>query len=944
MSGGERLAQLFAEAEALPPADRASLVAALRAEDGDLAEDLASLLAASSVVGSLIDGSPWQALGEEPPDELRSVPAAIGPYRIVRPLGSGGMGSVFLAHQRGDGFERQVAIKVLDRPAAGEARLRRFREEARILAGLEHPNIARFYDAGRGEDGGLYLVLEYVEGRDLLTHVRAAGLGLRQRVELFLQVVDAVAFAHRRLVVHRDLKPGNVLVDADGRARLLDFGISKILDDENSGEATRTDFRALTPAYASPEQLRGERAGAASDVYSLGVMLYELLAGERPFAATADPAAFVRAVLEDDPDAPSTAARRAATTGSRRNASHEATTATAGQPRVDRDLDAICLKALRREPADRYASAAELADDLRRHLDGRPVAARRGGRRYRLAKLLQRRRAWLATAAALTVAVAALVVAVEARWRVERAARPAPPPEPRPFPFSKIPAVPIEQLEKGFAAAPDNVEAGAGLAIGLVYADRLDEAALVLARMRQVPGREHDPLCDYVDGSISQHRDQPQRALVLFTRARDGALSTGRGELVGRTRASRGRMLAILGQHAEGEREMELALADFEGAGDALPAAQVLNNLAIESLQRGDYVRGEKRLERSLARFREAGSEGAVVLRNLAEVSLRRGRPDAAERWARESIRIAKLERPQQRRRLWVLGEAMAEQGRAAEATAILDEAIGYMRDAGDWPELAYALLVRGRVEVGAGRLDQVGALVHELEDAARSSGDRVTLTAAKLLRGWQAAARGDADAARRELAEARRLQLEENEPVLAALTNVDRALVELAADDREAALRILDDPSTDAGIGSSAGVLAEVLRFRIDAESGRLDAARRRLAALGDADAAAPDLRRRLAFLRARAALAAGEGRLDDARRDLAAAIAAAAAAERRVDELRLRLDLGALELAADDRSAARAVVDGAGEEAARRGLTGIAARARSLAEASAANVGASR
>jgi len=924
---GEDLPDLFARALTLDAAGRRSLLAELAAVDAATARHLERMLEATG--GSSVLDRPLHVLAAElaqpktaAPD---AVPERVGPYRILRELGRGGMGRVFLAEEETADFRRTLALKVIDRPLASEDEIRRFRDEVRILASLEHPGIARFLAGGRSPEGVWFLALEYVEGEDLISYAVRGALDVRARIELLLAVVEPVQYAHEHGVVHRDLKPSHLLVGRDGRPRLLDFGISKLLA-PGGGESltlTRTGMRALTPAYASPEQFRGERATFASDVYSLGVVLYELLAGRRPFGGEhGTPAELARAVLETDPEPPSTAARRASADPRRPGRSGGPAPSASHGGRFDRDLDAICLKALRKEPGERYHSAAALGDDLRNFLAGRAVEARRGGLRYRAGRFLRRERTRLLTGGAIVAALTAFALAIASSREAARL-RPAPAPEPRPFPFSQVTALPIEDLEKRFAGAPTDVEAGAGLAIRLVYDDRLDEAGLVLARMRQIPGRERDPLCDYIDGFLSQHRDQPQRALALFTRARDAALSMGRGELVGRTRASRGRMLVILGQHAEGEREMELALADFEKAGDALPAAQVLNNLAIQSLQRGEYVRGERRLERALANFRKAGADGVIVLRNLSEVSLRRGRPDAAERWARESIRISKNERPNQRRLLWVLGEALAEQGRVAEAAALLDEAIGYLREAADWPDLAYALLVRGRVEVAAARFDQVEALTHELEEAARSSGDRVTLTAAKLLRGWQAAARGDADAARRELAEAHRLQIAENEPVLAALTNVDRALVELAAGDRAAALRILDDASTNAGIGSSAGTLAEELRTRIDAESGRLGAARRRLAALGDADAAAPDLRRRLTFLRARAALAAGEGRLDEARRDLTAAADAARAGDRVVDEIELRLAA-----AEPDGERGREVRLRWASEARRLGLLGLARR----------------
>jgi len=599
---------------------------------------------------------------------------------------------------------------------------------------------------------------------------------------------------------------------------------------------------------------------------------------------------------------------------------------------LDRDLDAICLKALRKEPGERYASAETFADDLRRFLAGRPVQARRGGVRYRAGRFVRRERARLMTGAALVLALLGFALALRSSREAERL-RPPPPVAPRPFPFGDVTSQPVEHWQEGFAAAPESTPAGAALALALVYDDRLEEAALVLARMRQIPGRQSDPLNDYVDAVIAHHSEQPQRALVLFTRARDGALQTRRGEIVAKARAGRGRILSVLGRHQEGEREMELALAGFVRAGDALAAAQVLNNLAIEALQRGDYARGERRLELALGRFHAAGASGAIVLRNLAEVALRRGWPDRAERWAREALQLeAGGERRQQGRRLWVLGEALAEQGRTAEAIAVLDEAIGYLRDNDDRPDLANALLVRGRIEVAAARFERIDEMVAEVESGARASGDPSLLVAARLLRGGEAATRGDSVRARRDLAAGRRLLAEQNEPVLAASTDVDRALVELEAGDLGSAVGILDDPTVRAGTGSLAGVLAEAVRARIDAESGRLDGARKRLAALGETEARAPSLRRRLAFLRARAALASGERRFDAARRDLAAGAEAAHASDRVADEIAFRLAAAELDAEGGREERLRLAA-----EARARGLGGLARRGELLRPASA-------
>ena len=392
-SSDPRLPDLFARASELEGDARAAWLADLRRAEPGLARDIEELLASAAAGERRFETPAWdlETGGGEPGGA--APPASVGPFRIVREIGRGGMGRVFLAEQETENFRRKVALKILDRPGAGNQGSRRFREEARILAALEHPGIARCYDAGWTE-GRWYLALEYVEGVHLLAFAARRGLDTRQRVELFLQVLDAVDFAHRRLVVHRDLKPGNILVDAGGAAKLLDFGISKMLDPET--DPTHTETRAFTPAYASPEQLRGERATVASDVYSLGVVLYELLAGRRPFERGAE---------ESDPRPPSTAARRMVADGAR------VATTTLWRD-LTGDLDAITLKALRGVAESRYASAAAFAADLRRWLDGKPVEAHRGGHRYRMAKFARRHRVPVLSAALAILALAAGVTGI----------------------------------------------------------------------------------------------------------------------------------------------------------------------------------------------------------------------------------------------------------------------------------------------------------------------------------------------------------------------------------------------------------------------------------------------------------------------------------------------------------------------------------------------------
>ena len=333
----------------------------------------------------------------------------VGPYRLVRELGSGGMGEVWLAERADGGLKRQVALKL---PTLGRRRallLQRFERERDILASLEHPNIARLYEAGLDEDGQPYLALEYVDGQPIDVWCRERAATVPERLRLLLQVAEAVAYAHGRLVLHRDLKPGNILVTAEGDVRLLDFGIAKLMEGDRAAETALTALsgRALTLDYASPEQIAGAPLGTASDVYSLGVVAFELLAGARPYRLKRGSAAELEEAIAgaDAPRASDVAAdpvHKRALRG---------------------DLDAILAKALRKRPEERYRSVAEFAEDLRRRREGEPVLARRESRLYRIGKFAVRHRLGVgATAAVLVALVTASAVSL---WQARLAQRQA---------------------------------------------------------------------------------------------------------------------------------------------------------------------------------------------------------------------------------------------------------------------------------------------------------------------------------------------------------------------------------------------------------------------------------------------------------------------------------------------------------------------------------------
>ncbi len=352
--------------------------------------------------------------------------SCIGPWRLLRRIGEGGMSTVWLAEREDGQFDRQVALKLPHAGPGHEALARRLLRERSILAGLEHRHIARLYDVGVTPSGVPFLVMEHVEGDPLTLHADRRRLPVAQRLALFRQVLDAVQYAHGKLVLHRDLKPQNILVDAGGDVRLLDFGIAKLLsaqdDTGDATELTEATGRRLTPAYASPEQLRGEPLGTASDIYSLGIVLYELLCARRPFDhAGPTPAQIEHAVLTREPKplgrqeiAPEAAQARA-------------TSPAALRRTIAGDLNAVVLKALAREPARRYASAEALDADVSRWLAGRPVAAHPPGNAYYFAKFVTRHR-WAVGAgalAALALATASGIAVMQARLANQEAARAA---------------------------------------------------------------------------------------------------------------------------------------------------------------------------------------------------------------------------------------------------------------------------------------------------------------------------------------------------------------------------------------------------------------------------------------------------------------------------------------------------------------------------------------
>src|SRR5580765_1658123 len=413
----ERVKRVAAEALARPADERAAYAVSACSGDEALCREVLSLLDSIEQAGDRFE-TPALAL----PSGSRAVVDAIGPspsafeggqighWKILRQLGHGGMGTVYLAERVNPEFRQRAAVKIARGGPADDMLLRRFQDERRILAALDHPHIAHLIDGGTTDLGVPYVVMEYVDGRpiDRFCHERA--LDVRERLEVFRLVCLAVHYAHQRLVVHRDLKASNILVTAEGMPKLLDFGIAKILGGDGTGDATRTLFRVLTPESASPEQLRGETITTATDIYGLGMLLYGLLTGSSPYrVSTTSETELVRAICEEPPEPPSAAPRGDSGIG----AKHA----------IDRDLDRIVLMALRKEPDRRYGTAEQLAGDVRLYLEGRPIIAAPDDVLYRTRKFVARNRVAVAAGLGFLIAVAGGIVTTTWQARTAMAER-----------------------------------------------------------------------------------------------------------------------------------------------------------------------------------------------------------------------------------------------------------------------------------------------------------------------------------------------------------------------------------------------------------------------------------------------------------------------------------------------------------------------------------------
>jgi len=693
----QKVLSIFHEALDRPADERDALLEEACSGDSALRQDVARLLDADARASILETGAPGLRLAIE---RDRLADTEIGPYHVDTEIGRGGMGVVYRATRTDIGSI--VALKMLRERFPSTERVERFLQEQQVLGRLQHPSIARFLDAGLTVDGTPFFVMEYVDGTPITKACR--DLGLRDRLERFLDVCDAVQHAHRQLVVHRDIKPSNVFVTPDGEVKLLDFGIAKLLKED--ARLTQTSERLLTPAYAAPEQVRAEDVSTATDVYALGALLYEMLAEVRPLDV--DGLAFPEAaerIIKDEPAPPS---RRAASTGS-----------LLSPTRLHGDLDTICLTALRKEPDRRYASVEALRDDVERFLASRPITARPDSLSYRAAKFVRRNRAWAVASTAALLVLGAVLTFYTARLTEERdrATEQAAIAE-------SVTAFLVETLEEG----DPNSAAGDTLTIYDVV-DRAEERAGSLADEPLVQANVLDAIgrVRYIHGDLEPADSLFTRALAL----RREALRAGHPDIaaslnhIAEVRSMQGRYASAdslletslaLYQHSDEEaetmihplrllakvryRQGQSAAADslyervleMQRRTQTLTAegvADVHQERGMAKFQQGDYEGAAHTYREAIRRFEQVHPDGhhatASAMANLASIERVAGNYDAAAEGYRESLTLTQRILGERHINVALIQNNLAvtyyRQGRVEQAAAMMRQNLELRQD-----------------------------------------------------------------------------------------------------------------------------------------------------------------------------------------------------------------------------------------------------------------------
>ncbi|ARA93584.1 hypothetical protein AWN76_010720 [Rhodothermaceae bacterium RA] len=774
----QRIEALYAEALEQPRAAQADYVVARAGADTTLRDEVLSLIDAhyadADFLAQPVEAgrlAAWLDALPEVPGLLPGAPRPgddIGGYRLLRVLGRGGMGTVYLAERRTEAFTQRVALKLLRRGLDTGDLLARFFAEQRILARLSHPHIARLIDGGVTADGLPYFALEYVDGCPITDYADRHGLGVEARLRLFDQVCEAVQCAHQHLVVHRDLKPSNLLVTTDpgsepGRAtvKLLDFGIAKLLQPgpADAPVLTATGVRVMTPAYAAPEQVRGGPITTATDVYALGVILYELLTGQRPYDLDgASGATIERIVCETSPPRPSTQV-------SRRTDAPPAGPARAGldperlRRRLKGDLDTIILKALRKDPAERYGTVDQLREDLRRHLAGLPVRARPLTWRYRTHRFVRRHRAPVVAAVLIAALLAGFsILTARQAARIETQAAVVAEERDKAEEVARFLVSLFRSADPGEARGED-VTARTLLERGRARVEEeLAGQPAVQATMLGVMGEVYEALGDYAEAEALARqallREQavhgPRHAATATALNRLGWIRHLRGDEAGADstlRAALALRQAVLGpDHLDVARTMNdlavvaqargdyaatdtllraaLALRQARLGPEHMAVATTLNNLAALRWRLGDYDGAARYFEQALTVFRTTLGEMhpriAITLNNLAVTYQVQGDLDRAEARYREALAMRRRlfgdAHPEVARSLNTLGHLLTRRGDYAAADSLLTEALALRRAllGPRHPDLASTLVTLAGLREAQGRYAEAERLHRE--------------------------------------------------------------------------------------------------------------------------------------------------------------------------------------------------------------------------------------
>jgi serine/threonine protein kinase len=685
-----RLETLFYKASDMDPRDRVSFLNTACAGDDAMRKELESLLASSDQPFDL--DRPVAEAAREVTGNRAFVGRQIGPWRIAAAIGDGGMGRVYLAHRADDAYNQQVAIKVMHADfGADHDMMLRFRAERQILAKLNHPNIARLLDGGVSDEGLPYLVMEYIEGAPIDTYCRDAALSIEAKLRLFQSVCGAVEYAHHNLVIHRDIKPANILVTAAGLPKLLDFGIARLLDPELARAArTRSSQRLMTPEYASPEQVRGESVSTSSDVYSMGVLLYELLASARAFRFRTDsPLEIARTICEETPPPPSEAS------------------VGADARRLRGDLDRVVMMAIRKEPERRYASIAQFSGDIKAYLEGYPLLARTDSLGYRSGTFIRRHKVAVSAAALFALALAGFGVgmgilakrAERQRQTAERETqfmadlfRSASPEVARGETITARMLLDrgALRIDKELAAEPTirasllGTIAQAYRSLGL-FAQAQDLAEHTLALDRNTLGESNPETMKTVELLAELRRDKGQYAeaeplLKKVIESKKAAFGPASPEVA--------RVMGELGECYYWESKDDAAIAllrqtlaiDRKNGPDY--GAPTRNYLALALERKGEFDQARQLLEEAvtiMARTEGTNSpDYAISLHNLGSALIDRGNLSGAEEKLREALeirrRVLPLEHPDLGVSLNNLGYVLLEKGDWSGAEPFLKE------------------------------------------------------------------------------------------------------------------------------------------------------------------------------------------------------------------------------------------------------------------------------